>query len=98
MTKKASRAAAAATNRRIEAASALPDSPLFAREAFDVKASRSWCRGGEIIVRRAVSSATCPATDLRHGADRSRLPLSGLPLSADQPAPYRDMRHLRRGS
>jgi hypothetical protein len=54
--------------------------------------------GTEIVFRGAVSLTARRATDLRHGADWPRLPLSRLPLSPDQPASYRDMRHIRRGS
>jgi hypothetical protein len=69
---------------------------LADKEAIVVKEPKSRCNGGKVVVCRVVSSAPCPATDLRNGADRPCLPLSRLPLSADQPAPYRDMRHLGR--
>jgi len=58
------------------------------------------CQTTRSAVRPAVKSSVVlfrsnpPATDLRYGADRPRFPLSRLPLSADQPAPDRDMRHL----
>ena len=60
--------------------------------------TESRCGRGESVVRGAVSAATRVATDLRYRADRSCLPVARLPLSADQPAPDRDLRHLGRGS
>ena len=78
---------------RFEAGCTLAD-----REAIVVEEPKSRCDGGKIVLCGAVSAAARPAIDLRYGADRSGLPLSGLTLSADQPAAHRDMRYLRRGS
>ena len=44
-------------------------------------------------VRIRSPAAYTPAY-LRHRADRPRLPLARLPLHPDQPAPYRNLRHL----
>ena len=56
------------------------------RGAIAVKLSR--------IFNGSLASAAYTATDLRHRTDRPRRPFSRLPLPADQPAPYRDMRYF----
>ena len=57
-----------------------------------------WRNAAVIFGIRVRSAAADVATDLRHRADRSGVPLARLPLPPDQPAPHRYLRYLGRRS